>query len=61
MKKMYFNGTTKEGSHIINATITVSNEATMTEIVKAIKAKGYVNFLLAESNMKVYADVPENI
>lgn len=62
MKKIYFNGETKEyGCYIQGASVTVSDDYTMSEVVRAIKNAGYKTFILIESNMKVMAKVPENI
>lgn len=58
--RVYFNGETKEnGAYIQNAMVVVSEEYTMTELVKAIKEAGYRTFML--QNMNRLARVPENI
>lgn len=60
MKKVYFDGETdKYGAYVQGASVTVSDDYTMTELVKAIKAAGYTTFMTAE--MRRLAKVPENI
>ncbi len=61
MKKVYFDGETKDyGCYVQGACVEVSDEPTMAEIVRAIKAADYKTFKLYDSNMKVFAKVPEN-
>ena len=60
MKKVYFDGVTdKYGAYVQGACVTVSDDYTMTELVRAIKAAGYKAFMT--SNMSRLAKVPENI
>lgn len=46
MKKVYFMGITNMGCCIMNACVTVSNDYTMTELVRAIKNADYKAFKL---------------
>lgn len=60
MKKVYFDGETdKYGAYVQGASVTVSDDYTMTELVKAIKAAGYATFMT--ETMRRLAKVPENI
>ena len=60
MKKVYFDGETdKYGAYVQGACVTVSDDYTMTELVKAIKAAGYATFMT--ETMRRLAKVPENI
>lgn len=60
MIKVYFYGETdKDGTYVQGASVTVSDDYTMLELVKAIKAAGYATFMIAE--MRGLAKVPENI
>lgn len=58
MKKVYFDGE-KYGAYVQGASVTVSDDYTMTELVKAIKAAGYATFMT--ETMRRLAKVPENI
>ena len=60
MKKVYFDGETdKYGAYVQGACVWVSDDYTMTELVKAIKAAGYATFMTV--TMRRLAKVPENI
>lgn len=60
MKKVYFDGETdKYGAYVQGACVWVSDDYTMTELVRAIKSAGYATFMTG--NMRRLAKVPENI
>lgn len=60
MKKVYFDGEMdKYGAYVQGVSVTVSDDYTMTELVKAIKAKGFATF--KTDTMRRLAKVPENI
>ena len=60
MKKIYFCGETdKYGAYVQGASVTVSDDYTMTELVRAIKNAGYATFML--DGMRKLAKVPEKI
>ena len=59
MEKIYFNGELKCGAFVYGAMVEVSEDYTMTEIVKAIDEAGYKTFML--EGMRRLARVPENI
>ena len=46
MKEVFFNGVLNCGAFIYGASVTVREDYTMSEIVKAIKAAGYKEFML---------------
>lgn len=58
-EKIYFTGETKSGCFIQGAMVEVSKDATMIEIVRAIRDAGYSRFMLQSMNRLV--DVPQNI
>ena len=58
-EKIYFYGETESGCCIQGAMVEVREDATMLEIVKAIKNAGYVRFMLQSMNR--FANVPQNI
>lgn len=47
MMKVYFNGQTKNGSFIYDAMVTVPEDYTMNQLVKAIRNAGYISFMTA--------------
>ena len=57
--KVYINGQTNYGAYVQGVSVTLPEDYTMTQAVKAIGALGYVSFILIESNMKHVASVPE--
>lgn len=60
MKKIYFIGETeKYGEYVQGACVTVSDDYTMTELVRAIKNAGYSTFMV--DGMRRLAKVPEKI
>lgn len=58
MKKVYFDGETEiYGCYVQGACVTVSDDYTMIELVKAIKNAGYKAFMI--DGMRRLAKVPE--
>lgn len=59
MTKIYFDGETIYGAYLQGACVTVSDDYTMVELVRAIKNAGYVTFMTDE--MRILAKIPEGI